>query len=188
MDIDVGAIRKKIRVPCQVPSHQRAQLRIGGQRRALGRGGHQNVAVYAAAELKLAPWPSPPTPQMTTVPVFSNHNAIIRAERQKALAAHPLGVLVAGHKKDVVISARLANAPEKVAIYGWHKLDGKPIQPLTIVHNDTYVDYSHGIRLVKRELKVDGKTILLDDVLQDPHLNVLLSDEGTISDLRYPGP
>ena len=33
----------------------------------------------------------------------------------------------------------------------------KPIQPLTIVHRDTYVDYSHGVRLIRRTVMVDGK-------------------------------
>ncbi len=37
-----------------------------------------------------------------------------------------------------------------LAIYGWHRENGVAIQPLTIVHKDTYVDYSHGIRLVSR--------------------------------------
>ena len=67
--------------------------------------------IYAAAEVKLAPAPIPPTPAMTTVPVFSNHNAIVRAQRAEQLQAHPLGALVAGHQKDVVISAKLAVGP-----------------------------------------------------------------------------
>lgn len=29
----------------------------------------------------------------------------------------------------------------RVTIYGWHKLDGKPIQPLFTGHVDWYVDY-----------------------------------------------
>ncbi len=64
--------------------------------------------IYAAAEVKLAPSPIPPSPAMTTVPVFSNHNAIVRAQRAEQLKAHPLGALVAGHQKDVVICAQLA--------------------------------------------------------------------------------
>ena len=36
------------------------------------------------------------------------------------------GTLVSGHKKDVVISPRLTTNPEKLAIYGWHQLNGVP--------------------------------------------------------------
>ena len=85
--------------------------------------------------------------------------------------------LVAGNKKDVVDSVRLLEKPNRVAIYGWHKLDGFPIQPLTIVHKDMYVDYSHGIRLVNKSLFVDGKPTTIAAVLKDPILRTLLSDE-----------
>lgn len=58
--------------------------------------------------------------------------------------------LVAGHKKDVVSSVqRFKTTPRHVAIYGWHQLNGKPIQPPTLIHDWNYEDYSHGIRLVK---------------------------------------
>src|SRR5262249_18783676 len=74
-------------------------------------------AIYQSASLKLVPQPIPPSPAMTTVPVFSNHNAMVKAQRAGALAKWPLGTLVAGHKKDVVISAKLRVAPPgKVAI------------------------------------------------------------------------
>ena len=90
------------------------------------------------------------------------------------------GPLVAGHKKDIVTTNRLKEKPNRVAIYGWHKLDGKPIQPLTIVHGDTYVDYSHGVRLVAREVLLDGRAAQIEDVLRDPALAPLLSAEGPI--------
>ncbi len=47
----------------------------------------------------------------------------------------------AGIKKDVVISNRLQERPNRVAIFGWHYPSGAPIQPLSIVHVDWYVDY-----------------------------------------------
>ena len=82
--------------------------------------------------------------------------------------------------KRQVISNRLKEKPNKVAIYGWHKLDGKPIQPLYPGHADWYADYSHGVRLVKNECVVDGKKMKVADVLKDAELSVLLSDEGPI--------
>ena len=73
-----------------------------------------------------------------------------------------------------------------MAIYGWHQLNGTPIQPLTTVHVDWYVDYSHGIRLVKRQMIVDGQPRDLWDVLKDPDLYLLVSDEGQIAVPHYP--
>src|SRR5206468_8191005 len=108
--------------------------------------------IYSAAEVKLAPSPIPPSPAMTTVLVFSNHNAIVRAQRTEQLKAHPLGALVAGHQKDVVIAAGLASAPGKVAIYGWHQTNGAPIQPLYLGHTAAWVDYSQCIRLVQQKM------------------------------------
>lgn len=140
--------------------------------------------IYAAAEVKLAPSPIPPSPAMTTAPVFEDHNRTIQAQRAATNA--PLGALIAGHKKDVVITPRLAESRGKVAIYGWHKPDGKPIQPLYLGHGASHVDYSHGIRLVSRHATLDGKPARLEEVLADPNLCVLLSDEGPIRVPRYP--
>ena len=141
--------------------------------------------IYRAAPLKLEPRPIPPTAAMTTVPVFSEHNATLRTQRAAALSTYPLGTLVAGHKKDVVISPRLATAPDKVAIYGWHRLDGTAIQPLYLGHASTWADYSHGVRLVRRELTVDGVASTVAAVLADPQRAALLSDEGPIANPRY---
>jgi hypothetical protein len=130
--------------------------------------------IYAAAEVKLEP--KPLTEQREAVRTFVQHNAIIAEQR----AGKPLGLLIAGDKKDVVISNKLKEKPNKVAIYGWHKPDGKPIQPLYTGHGDSYADYSHGIRLVKKTVVVDGKKMAIERLLKDPELSVLLSDEGPI--------
>jgi hypothetical protein len=142
--------------------------------------------IYAAAAIKLVPSPIPPSAAMTTVPVFLQHNLTVRTQRNEQLLQHPLGALVAGHKKDMVISKKLLAAPGKVAIYGWHKPDGKPIQPLYTGHADTWADYSHGIRLVQLTLTVNGESRTVPEVLADPSLAPLLSDEGTIENLAYP--
>jgi hypothetical protein len=47
------------------------------------------------------------------------------------------------------------------------------------------VDYSHGIRLVKREMMIDGKRVDFEAVLKDPNLCGAISDEGVI-EARYP--
>ena len=97
----------------------------------------------------------------------------------------PRGSLVAGIKKDVVVSNRLDEKPDRVAIYGWHTPDGKPIQPLTIVHRESYVDYSHGVRLMRRTVTIDGKPRDVRHVLYDADLCGLLSDEGPIRRASY---
>jgi hypothetical protein len=130
--------------------------------------------IYAQAQVKLEP--KPLTKDRELIETFVQHNDII--ERQRA--GKPLGQLVAGQKKDVVITNRLKEKPHKVAIYGWHQLDGKPIQPLYLGHADYYVDYSHGIRLVKQTMTVDGKPRKVADVLRDPEMSKLLSDEGSV--------
>lgn len=53
--------------------------------------------------------------------------------------------LVAGHKKDLI---KVPKGSQQVLIYGWHKLNGVPIQPPSRTHHREYWDYSHGIRLV----------------------------------------
>ena len=143
-------------------------------------------AVYSSAEVKLVPSPIPPSAAMTSVEVFAQHSAKVRMQRTAQASAHPPGALAAGHKKDVVLSNRLTNAPGRVAIYGWHKPDGKPIQPLYTGHADTWVDYSHGIRLVHSTVEINGRTRPLAEVLRDPKLSTLFGDEGPLVSLRYP--
>ena len=142
-------------------------------------------AIYRAAEVKLVPAPIPPSAEMTTVPVFSNHNAIVWSQRVAVLKEHPLGALTAGHQKDVVIASGLASMPGKVAIYGWHQTNGVPIQPLYLKHAAAWVDYSQCIRLVQQKMTVNGEMKSFADVIADPELSALVSNEGTMSDPRY---
>jgi len=142
--------------------------------------------IFFASEVKLAPAPIPPSAAMTTVPVFSKHNDIVRAQRAEQLKAHPLGALVAGHKKDVVITAKLGANPGKVAIYGWHQTNGLPIQPLYLKHSASWVDYSQCTRLVQQQMVVNETTNTVAEVLANPALAGLLSDEGPVAAARYP--
>lgn len=137
--------------------------------------------IYRSAAVRLKPSPIAPSAAMTTVPVFLEHDATIRGQR----GGKTPGALVAGHKKDVVICRRIVHDPGKVAIYGWHKLDGLPIQPLYTGHTAAWVDYSHGIRLVHRTMTVNSRATTLDEVLADPKLAPLLSHEGVVHPSRY---
>jgi len=136
-------------------------------------------AIWGEAGVKLAPEPIPPGPEMTTVPVFLRHSDSTRVRRDAVPV--PMGALTAGHKKDVVLSRELGAAPGRVAIYGWHQQDGEPIQPLYLGHTDRWVDYSHGIRLVHRTIRVSGDPADLSAVLRDPALARLLSGEGAFA-------
>jgi hypothetical protein len=139
-------------------------------------------ATYRAADLKLVPAPIPPSAAMVNVETWVQHQEMIRSQVQGSSRSGPL---IAGHKKDVVVTNRLAAAPGKVAIYGWHRADGSPIQPLYLGHTDAWVDYSHGIRFVAREMKLNGEQTTVERVLADSKLCALLNDEGVVANPRY---
>ena len=142
-------------------------------------------AIYMNAQVKLEPQPKPASPQAGSNEYYLDHNRMI--EHQRLEAGAKLGSLIAGHKKDLVITNRLNNNPDHLAIYGWHRMeDGKPvpIQPLTTVHLKDYVDYSHGVRLVSKMVRVDGTVTSIVSILRDPELSGILSDEGPIQDIR----
>ena len=137
-------------------------------------------AIYEQAAYRFEPKPMMPGPEMRSTEYYRRHNHMIREQG----LGFSLGKLVAGHKKDVVVTNRLAAEPEKVAIYGWHRYRGDPIQPLSTVHGARYADYSHGIRLVSDIVLIDGKYESIYKILQDPLLADVLSDEGAIGNLE----
>ncbi len=149
-------------------------------------------AIWAQARVKLAPIPIPPSPAMVTPPVFLRHNQMVWSQRSAALADAPLGALVAGDKKDVVISSRIytnfIRNSTPVVIYGWHRANGVPIQPLYNGHGQNYADYSHGIRLVQQAITVDGAPTTVAAVLTNPSLAALLSDETNFPGNIIPKP
>lgn len=141
---------------------------------------------HAGIQLEPLPWGPPYNESMFSVQRIVAHNQRIADQ----LAKHSPGnnAIIAGHKKDVVISNRLLRRPTQVAIYGWHRLNGEPIQPLSLVHEAfSYFDYSHGIRFIKRTCMVDGVKCDLPDVLKDSSLAPALSNEGTMQVFRQPG-
>jgi hypothetical protein len=135
-------------------------------------------AIYEQADVRLQPRPLPASDRMRSSAYYWWHDHEIR-EQRFALAA-PLSVLVAGDKKDLVLTNRLLLKPGRVAIYGWHRGNGDPIQPLSTAHGARYADYSHGVRLVSVIAYVDGRPTAITDLLGDPELADLLSDEGLI--------
>lgn len=143
--------------------------------------------IWKAAQVKMKPQPILPGLEMTTIPVFAQHNYMVWDQRQSFFPQYPLGRLVGGHKKDVVISNSINSSTQgKVVIYGWHYPSGEPIQPLYSGHSEIYADYSHGIRLVHEDILVNGISMKVAEVLKSATLHSLLSDEGAISVPNYP--
>jgi hypothetical protein len=138
-------------------------------------------AIYDQSSYHYVPQPLPAGPQMRSTEYYRIHNAMI--DKQSRALGIPLGALVSGHKKDVVLTSRLASRPDQIAIYGWHRGPGAPIQPLSTVHGARYADYSHGIRLVSEMAMVDGRTRSVYDILEDSLLANVLSDEGRLRNL-----
>jgi hypothetical protein len=135
-------------------------------------------AIYAQSSYHLSPQPMTAGPQMRSTEYYRTHNQMI--QDQLHARGIPVGGLISGHKKDVVVTNLLASNEGKIAIYGWHRAAGDPIQPLSTVHGAFYADYSHGIRLISDIVLIDGKRESIYDVLRDPHLASVLSYEGPI--------
>lgn len=135
--------------------------------------------IWAAAAVHVEPRPL--TQARDSAPTFLQHHRII----EEQLAGSERGALVAGIKKDVVVTNKLLEKPNRVAIFGWHYMNGVPIQPLYAGHVDWYVDYSHGIRPVRRWMTVDGHRRAVEAILADSGQLHLLSDEGVITVRRY---
>lgn len=114
-------------------------------------------AIWKAADCKIDPWTMARTERgaaMRSAETYASQEAKI----QKALAAWELlagrrPILIDGLHKTVVQTTR-----GRVDVYGWHQLNGKPIQEGSTSHNDAYGDYSEGIRLIL-ELDADGEPV-----------------------------
>ncbi|HEX6960962.1 MAG TPA: hypothetical protein VF175_03790, partial [Lacipirellula sp.] len=104
----VGSDEDFVRVPMTPQTAQRIADRFGctlPTRKMVD-------AIDAAAEVRLAPQPL--TEKRESVAAFLLSNEKI--ERQRA--GKPLGALTIGAKKDVVLTPRIHERPDRVAIYG----------------------------------------------------------------------
>lgn len=169
----VGSDRDFVRVPLGLPAAQR----IASSFDMMLPTTRMVDAIHAQAQLRLDPRPMTPGPQMSSTAYLVAHNATLESQRRGAAP----GVLVSGHKKDVVLTNRMAQMPGRVAIYGWHRANGQPIQPLSTVHGASYADYSHGVRLVSRRAWLNGRPVDLAALLSDRRYAGVLSSEGPIA-------
>lgn len=130
--------------------------------------------IHKNADVKVSPIPLD-SADLTSTNHFVLHSALVRDQLKDLDLA-----LISGTQKDIVISARLCSTKRRVAIYGWHR-NNRPIQPLSIVHDDNYSDYSHGVRLVYPIVGIGETSKDIRQILKDPKLASLLSDEGPLT-------
>lgn len=135
--------------------------------------------IYQQAKVKLAPLPMFAF-RDSSVTMYQHH-LMIEGQRQQRKG------LIGGIKKDVVTTSKLVTdkRANRVAIYGWHQLNGQPIQPVYTGHVNWYVDYSHGIRFVYAIGKLNGKKVQLTDLLANSKLAALLCNEDSCGYFRY---
>jgi hypothetical protein len=142
-------------------------------------------AIHRQATSRFTPQPLPAGPQMTSTDYYRHHNGMI--DEQFHTRGFSLGALSSGHKKDVVVTNRLNSKPGRIAIYGWHRDTGEPIQPLSTVHGADYADYSHGIRLIAGMAVIEGRLRCVRETLRDSLFAKVLSDEGVLRLSAAPG-
>lgn len=140
-------------------------------------------AIWKQADVQIKPHPlSERGDSMRSSELFLRHNSLVNDDLAKSINFTNIDntALIAGHKKDIIITSRISQNPGRVAIYGWHNLNGHIIQPISLVHNDEYSDYSHGVRLVSIITIVEGNFVYLDNLLRKPQLSWVVSDEGEL--------
>ena len=160
--------------------------------------------IWNASTAKIEPQTMNPGDYMCSNAYIERENQLIE-EQLSAIDAPNVedGVrFVGGDKKDTVLTNQYADHPNSVAEYGWHQLNGEPIQPLYLGHSCDWADYSMGIRLVRNTVFVYNATssgsggstsgssavsvMALADVLRDSQLAPLLSEEGVMPNPRVP--
>ncbi len=139
--------------------------------------------IYSHANVHFTPHPIVCKRDITSTANIVKHNEILKEEMDTV--HYVPGLLIAGHKKDVVQSRRILKKPGSIAIYGWHRSQSDLIQPLSTVHGAEYADYSHGIRLVSNVVMLGETVFDLRDILENKSYASLLSREGIIPQLSH---
>ena len=86
-------------------------------------------AIYAKSHCRFVPQPMPAGDRMTSTEYYRTHNGMI--DQQSHTRGFSTGALMAGHKKDVVLTNRLRSKPDRIAIYGWHRGVGKTLMRIS---------------------------------------------------------
>jgi hypothetical protein len=100
-------------------------------------------AIWKHADLRIQPRPQQfkkwTLAEMTDPEVYKRQQEYIDSQLDGKT-----WTLIAGTHKDIVAHNK------KLGLYGWHQLNGKPIQPFYSGHTTTHKDYSQGLRLTKK--------------------------------------
>lgn len=189
----IGNDQDYVRVPVSGPSAQRIADAFG----MLLPTPRMSDQIYEAAKVRLAPKPLSGmanlniggknytnqqfmASKMSDTDSFNYHNQVI----QEQLQGHQPGELVAGHKKDIVLSNDLQ--PGRLAIHGLHLKGGTPLQPGGISkHEANYKDYSHGVRLVDNNATLNGQNVQMSAILKDPKYAYLVNTDGVLKQVAY---
>lgn len=134
-------------------------------------------AIEAAARIV----PMPTRPPSGDAQLSAAWFAWCEEETQRRMAG--ISGLVAGHRKDVVIAAKMPLG--MVTIYGARWPDGRRIQPVYAGHHAGFADYSHGVRAVRDECLLRGDKASVRAILSGPEAHLL---GGPVAALRYPMP
>ena len=197
--LSVGSFEDHLRLPL-TPGVAQSIANLSG---ALLTTPWLEYVLWRAAPMKLSPTAMVPN-QGANLEQYAAHSRIIDDElRSRGVTP---GTLIGGIKKGVVV-ANFYKAG-KVLLFGWYRPepdvfdDGKqmgaigrqPVQPKSNVHGDFYVDYSHGIRLVRPTCIVNGQRMETAALYQHPTLYKLANPDsvnppgqrGPIRVPRYP--
>lgn len=148
---------------------------------------------YEQADLKLAPTN---TNWSQDGSMAKSHRMVEQSNLIEAkVAGH--GGLTANEGKDWVLTRRYwtgDSTPEGTkgskhngANYGYYLGPGKVIQNIGMAHGKNHRDYSQLVRLMQPTVEIDGVPHGIAEVLADPDLVGLLSDEqGTFPQARHP--
>lgn len=140
-------------------------------------------AIWRAATVKLTPR------SMTPRAGASRDSNRLLAEHEQFVNTQLAGRtgLIAAAKKDVIVGAAIPTHPDAVYIYGWHRSNGQPVQPVFGGHSSRYSDYSHGARLVSRTAYLNGQPVEIESLFANPAYASLLNESGTLTpaQLRY---
>jgi hypothetical protein len=125
-------------------------------------------SIHGQATVKLEPVPL--YAYRDSTPTMWHHHLIIEGQRKSRAG------LISGIKKDIVFMRSPGDSvrADRVGIYGWHRLNNQPIQPFYQGHVWWYADYSHGLRLVYRKIRVGKHWMDIEELLKDPRLRQLL--------------
>lgn len=154
--------------------------------------------LFEQATVRLPPLPRQPVTGDTKTMIAQSE----RIDKEIDKAGGDDGGIIQTVGKHWVLVNKIGGT-SKAANYGWHfegktfggqKFEatvsipgGRLIQGVGTAHNAGHVDYSQNLILVSNDVEVDGQTMRLQDLLQDPEYAGLASHEGVLKVLRQPG-